>query len=94
MEAWKKIITSYTYTYPDIKVIIYYDREPVKDIDSLFQWGKIKPGTVINIKIIGKDLRNKQMSALVYHLKEGASPFFERYIKGHPRMVLKLFGKI
>ena len=94
VEAWKKIIKSYTYTFPGMKVIIYYAGEQVKDIDSLFQWGKIKPGTVINIKVIGKDLRNKQMSALVYHLKEGASPFFERYIKGNPRMVLRLFGDI
>jgi hypothetical protein len=92
VEAWKKIIRSYTYTFQDVKVIIYYDKEEVRDIDSLFQWGKIKPGTVINIKVIGKDLRNKRMSALVYHLKEGASPYFERYIKGNPRMVLKLFG--
>ncbi|MBN2533382.1 MAG: hypothetical protein JXB88_10840 [Spirochaetales bacterium] len=94
VEAWKKIIRSYVYTFPDVKVIIYYNREEVRDIDSLFQWGKIKPGTVINIKVIGKDLRNKRMSALVYHLKEGASPYFERYIKGNPRMVLKLFGNV
>lgn len=94
VEAWKKIIRSYTYTFRDVKVIIYYNREEVKDIDSLFQWGKIKPGTVINIKVIGKDLRSKRMSALVYHLKEGASPFFERYIKGNPRMILKLFGNV
>ncbi|MBN2441179.1 MAG: hypothetical protein JXJ04_07525 [Spirochaetales bacterium] len=94
VEAWKKIIRSYTHVYPNVRVIIYYAKEEIKDIDALFQWGKIKPGTVINIKIIGEDLRNKQMSALVYHLKEGASPFFERYIKGNPRMVLRLFGDI
>ena len=94
VEAWKKIIKSYMYTFPGMKVNIYYDGEEVKDIDSLFQWGKIKPGSVINIKVIGKDLRNKQMSALVFHLKEGASPFFERYIKGNPRMILRLFGNI
>lgn len=94
VEAWKKIIRSYEYTFKGVKVIIYYDKEEVKDIDSLFQWGKIKPGTVINIKVIGKDLRNKRMSGLVYHLKEGASPYFERYIKGNPRMILKLFGNV
>ena len=94
VEAWKKIIRSYNHTYPRLRVIIYYAQEEVKDIDSLFQWGKIKPGTVINIKVIGEDLRKKQMSALVYHLKEGASPFFERYIKGNPRMILRLFGDV
>jgi hypothetical protein len=90
VEAWKRIIRSYNYTYPDTQVIIYYDHERINNINTLFQWGKVKRGKVILIALMGKDIRD--FAKLRRYLEDGASVNFGRFIKGNPVMILQLFG--
>ncbi len=89
VEAWKRIIRSYEYKYPDNQVVIYYDNEKINDINSLFVWGKVKRGRVILISIVGTDI--KDLAKLRRYLEEGASINFHRFIQGNPNMILKLF---
>jgi len=42
VEAWKRIIDSYTTKYPGLEVYIYYDGERIMNINSLFKMGKGK----------------------------------------------------
>jgi len=37
VEAWKRIIASYRAKYPDLQVFIYYEKERIQDINSLFK---------------------------------------------------------
>ncbi len=89
VEAWKKIITSYEYSHPDLKVFVYYDGEQIHDLNTLFKWGKVKRGTAIMISVGGDNIRN--VSKLQKYLRQGASNMFEAFLKGHPHQVLKLF---
>ncbi|MBN1411655.1 MAG: hypothetical protein JW969_12480 [Spirochaetales bacterium] len=90
VEAWKRIIRSYEYIHPGVEIVIYYGGERIKDINSLFKWGKVKRGTVIMMAVIGENV--KDLAKLRRYLEEGASADFERFIQGHPNMVLRLFG--
>ncbi len=89
VEAWKKIIESYHTKYPDIKVLIFYDNEQINDINTLFKWGKVKFGTQILIRIMGKEFTDA--SKLRRYLHQGASPKFEAFLKGAPGQILSLF---
>lgn len=90
VEAWKRIITSYETTYPDAEVIIYYEGEKVEDIHSLFEWGKVNNGNILIVRVRSRsDLRS--LAALKKYLYEGASVRFERFLKGSPDRILKLF---
>ncbi|MBN2042039.1 MAG: hypothetical protein JW864_18530 [Spirochaetes bacterium] len=89
VEAWKKIIESYTTTYPDLEVTIYYDNELINDINSLFKWGKVKSQSLIYFQVSGEDI--KGVSKLQKYLFEGASVRFEQFLKLGVGKVLKLF---
>lgn len=89
VEAWKKIITSYETTYPNLKVLVFYDNEHIKDLNTLFKWGKVKFGTFILFSILGTEFTD--ISKLRRYLAQGASPRFEDFLKGPPNQVLSLF---
>jgi len=89
VEAWKKIIESYETKYTDLKVVIFYDKEEIKDINTLFKWGKVKHGTMIIMRVLGVEF--KDVSKLRRYLFEGASPKFENFLKARPGHILSLF---
>jgi hypothetical protein len=79
VEAWKRIIHSYTAKYPGLKVHIYYEGEPILNINTLFTWGKVKHGTSIQFAVEGQDI--KELSRLRRYLVRGASPDFEALLR-------------
>jgi hypothetical protein len=89
VEAWKKIIESFTTTYSDLDVYIYHGGELVNDINSLFKWGKVKHGDSIFFQVAGENI--KGVSKLQKYLFEGASPRFEQFLKIGVGQVLRLF---
>jgi len=89
VEAWKRIIASYKAAHPDLEVFIYYERERILDINSLFKWGKVKHGTAIEFAVAGNNIQN--VAKLQRYLAQGASPQFEAFLRGPVNTVLKLF---
>ncbi len=89
VEAWKRIIAAYEHKYPDTKILVFYDGEEIKDINTLFKWGKVKHGTNIYVSLLGPEFRD--ISKLRRYLSQGASHMFEAFLKGDPSKVLALF---
>ena len=89
VEAWKRIIDSYTTKYPGLEVYIYYDGERIMNINSLFKWGKVKHGSTIQFAVSGSDI--KDVAKLQRYLMQGASPMFESFLHGPVSTALKLF---
>jgi hypothetical protein len=89
VEAWKKIIESYQTYHQGLRVLVFYEGERIQDINSLFKWGKVKRGTAIMIAVAGEQI--KDVAKLQKYLRQGASPLFEAFLKGHPHKVLELF---
>jgi hypothetical protein len=89
VESWKKIVESYTTTYADLEVLIWYDNERINDINALFKWGKVKHGGLIFFSVAGENVRG--VSKLQRYLFEGASPRFEVFLRGGIGQVLDLF---
>lgn len=89
VEAWKKIIESFEMKYRNLKVLIFYEKEQINDINTLFKWGKVKHGTMIIMRIMGDEF--KDISKLRRYLFQGASPKFEAFLKGAPGQILSLF---
>jgi hypothetical protein len=89
VEAWKKIVESYTTKFPDLEVVIYFEGEVINDINALFKWGKVKHGDPIMFQIVGENIRG--VSKLQKYLYEGASPRFEQFLKIDVGKVLNLF---
>ncbi len=89
VEAWKRIIRSYTARYPKNRVIVFYDGEQIVDINTLFKWGKVKHGSAIQFAVAGEEI--KDLSKLSKYFAEGASPRFEAFLRGSPSTVLNLF---
>jgi len=89
VEAWKKIIESYTTKYTDLDVSIFYEGERIHDINTLFKWGKVKHGSAILIAVVGVII--KDVAKLRRYLNQGASPMFEAFLKFPVGHVLKLF---
>jgi hypothetical protein len=89
VEAWKKIIASFEYSFPDCKVFVFYDGERIQDINTLFKWGKVKRGTDIMIQVGGENVTN--VAKLKRYLMQGASHRFEDFLRGSPNQLLKLF---
>jgi hypothetical protein len=90
VEAWKQIINSYKTRYPALTVYIYYEGERILDINSLFQWGKVKHGSSIQFAVAGEGI--KDVAKLQRYLAHGASNRFEAFLTASPGVVLKLFG--
>jgi hypothetical protein len=89
VEAWKRIIASYKAKNPHLDVYIYYEKERILDINSLFKWGKVKHGTAIEIAVAGDPIQD--VAKLQRYLAQGASHMFEAFLKGPVNSVLKLF---
>ena len=89
VEAWKKIITSYTNKFPNNQVLIWYESERINDINTLFKWGKVKNGAPILVSVAGTQISS--VSKLQRYLFEGASPRFESFLRGACNQVLDLF---
>ena len=89
VEAWKKVIASYTTKYEGNEVYVFYEGEKINDINTLFKWGKVKHGSAILISVGGDEI--KDVAKLQRYLKQGASPMFEAFLKFPPNTVLNLF---
>ncbi len=89
VEAWKKIIDSYTTKYPNNEVIIFYEGERINDINTLFKWGKVKHGSSILIAVAGDEI--KDLAKLQRYLRQGASPQFEAFLRVPVNQILNLF---
>ena len=89
VEAWKKIIASYQAKYNDTKILVFYEGEEIKDINTLFKWGKVKHGTNIYVSLLGPEFRD--VSKLRRYLSQGASNRFEDFLRGDPTKILSLF---
>ena len=89
VEAWKKIIQSYTTKYPGLDVYVFYEGERIHDINTLFKWGKVKHGSAILIAVAGADIRD--VAKLQRYLRQGASQMFEAFLKAPVNTVLSLF---
>ena len=89
VEAWKKIIQSYTTKYPGLEVYVFYEGERIHDINTLFKWGKVKHGSAIMIAVAGDAITD--VAKLQRYLKQGASHMFEAFLKGQVGAVLNLF---
>ncbi len=89
VEAWKRIIDSYTWKYPDLQIFVYYDGERITDINTLFKWGKVKHGSSIQFAVAGENPQD--VSKLRRYFAQGASPRFESFLHGAPGTIMKLF---
>jgi hypothetical protein len=89
VEAWKKIIQSYTSKYAGLEVYVFYEGERIHDINTLFKWGKVKHGSAIMIAVAGDNIQD--VAKLQRYLKQGASHMFEAFLKGQVGAVLNLF---
>jgi hypothetical protein len=89
VEAWKKIIQSYTTKFPGLEVYVFYEGERIHDINTLFKWGKVKHGSAILIAVAGTDIRD--VAKLQRYLRQGASQMFEAFLKAPVNTVLNLF---
>jgi len=89
VEAWKKIIASYRSKHPSLSVYIYYEKERILDINSLFKWGKVKHGTAIEFAVAGDNIQD--VAKLQRYLSQGASKMYEAFLRGPVNSVLKLF---
>jgi hypothetical protein len=89
VEAWKRIIASYSAKHPDLQVYIYYEKERILDINSLFKWGKVKHGSAIEFAVAGNNIQD--VAKLQRYLTQGASHLFEAFLQGSVNTVLKLF---
>lgn len=89
VEAWKRIIRAYNAKYPNAEVMVFYDGERIIDINTLFKWGKVKHGTMIQFAVA--DEKISDLSKLRKYLTQGASPAFGAFLKGSPDTVLNLF---
>ena len=90
VEAWKRIIASYTAKYPALSVFIYYEGERILDINTLFKWGKVKHGSSIQFAVSGNDI--KDVAKLQRYFVQAASSRFEAFLHGPVNNVLRLFG--
>lgn len=89
VEAWKRIIQSYTAKHPDCDVLVFYDGERIHDINTLFKWGKVKHGSAILFAVVGSEI--KDVAKLQRYLQQGASHRFEDFLKFPVNQVIDLF---
>jgi hypothetical protein len=89
VEAWKRIIASYTAGHPESRVYIYYEGERIYNINALFKWGKVKHGSAIQFAVEGGGIRDA--AKLRRYLTQGAGRQFEAFLRGPPGAVIKLF---
>ncbi len=89
VEAWKKIIESFTTKHPGLRVFVFYDGERIHDINTLFKWGKVKHGSAIMFAVAGENITD--VAKLQRYLRQGASPSFEAFLRYPVNKILNLF---
>jgi hypothetical protein len=89
VEAWKRIIDSYTAKHPGLQVLVYYDGERITNLNALFKWGKVKHGSTIQFAIAGEEISD--VAKLQRYLAQGASRMYEAFLKGPVNSVMALF---
>ena len=89
VEAWKRIIQSYTTKYPSLEVYVFYDGERIQDLNTLFKWGKVKHGSAILISVAGDTPTD--VGKLKRYLSQGASHMFEAFLRFPVNTILPLF---
>lgn len=53
LEALARVLRDYEETYPLLKVRLFHDGEPVHELYSLFQWGRVRFGDRIYFRVEG-----------------------------------------
>jgi hypothetical protein len=89
VEAWKRIIASYTARHPESRVHVYYEGERILNINALFTWGKVKHGSAIQFAVEGGEIRD--VAKLRRYLTLGAGRQFEAFLRGPPGSIVQLF---
>jgi hypothetical protein len=89
VEAWKRIIQSYTSKHPDLQVLVYYDSERITNLNALFKWGKVKHGSTIQFAVVGEEISD--VAKLQRYLVQGASRMYEAFLRGPVNSVMALF---
>jgi hypothetical protein len=64
VEAWKRVIGEYENAHPGCRVQVYYDGEPVQDMNALFAWGKAPHGSVIRFAVFSAGTAIRDMAGL------------------------------
>jgi hypothetical protein len=90
VEAWKNILTAYAVSHPGAVVRIYYNGDEIKDILSLFTWGKIKSGATLRFSVSGQN--RKHVARLRDALQEAAGPGFGVFLTLPPSELIALLS--
>ena len=77
VEAWKRVIGEYEDAHPGCKVQVYYDGEPLRDINALFTWGKMPRGRVIQFAVSSAGGAIPQIASLRRCLARASSRNFQ-----------------
>ena len=89
VEAWKNVIESYCNVHPDTQINVYYEGELIRNLNSLFQWGKVKNKSFIFFQVRGSSI--SQLHRLQKSLFEAASPRFKFFLKKNINISLNIF---
>jgi hypothetical protein len=90
IEAWMNIIASYRERHPDHAVVIFYEGEPVNNLQTLFRKG-VPNKEAFQLVVETPDGFLKDVPKLFRLLVEGAGPNYRRYIEKELHKVLDLF---
>jgi hypothetical protein len=82
VEAWKRVIGEYEKARPGCKVRVYYQGEPVLDLNALFAWGKARHGSVIQFAVSGPGAAIRDTALLRRLLARASSRDFEPLLRG------------
>jgi hypothetical protein len=55
VEAWKRVVADYEKAHPGCRVRVYYDGEPILNINALFTWGKVRSGRSLEFSVAAPD---------------------------------------
>jgi hypothetical protein len=94
VEAWKRVIGEYESAHPGCRVQVYFEGEPVLDIDALFAWGRVRRGRAIHFAVVssgspGSGIRD--VARLRRCLVRASSRDFEPLLGGPDAEGLSLF---
>ncbi len=89
VEAWRNIIDHYQEKHPNLKVRVFHKDKPIHRIGTLFKWGKVSVGDVIQFSVTGPEFKN--VAKLKKYLSIGASPRYSPFIKKRLNDSLNLF---
>jgi hypothetical protein len=82
VEAWKRVIGDYERSRPGLKVQVYYEGEPVLNLNALFAWGKVKHGGLMQFSVSSAEGAVPGTARLRRLLAQAASRDFEPLLGG------------